>query len=394
MKASDTPTRTSFGAAGSRRTARLGRVIRNSWLLATLPGLLLAWVPARVAEDQRLEPNWFRFDRSVLDACKQEPVARFAGRDKQQQYTLQLLCDASGTPLLYYADVTTPVCSQGVCQPVRIGLYWSLVGDYVGFGVPGSLPLVKYDDVRFEPSDYLRLHEILTDSQSVLGCRPLTGMVDPSTAATRSGAAQTPSLDAWSGATSKDYQDAVVPGALYTCHTLWHLVRGAARDKILTHLPTIATPKLYRQFLYSREPAYQLCAIEQWDEAELVRHHERVLRAVTQADSGTRRLMLAKLPAGIWREEAATRSIYAHFGAWDVDTRTVLLERLAEAHLAAGELLARQLESMKKEQLRQYLAFLAADAKVFTAPIRARLEQIVREERYAYCYVVAGFLDQ
>jgi hypothetical protein len=169
----------------------------------------------------RHEPRFVTMASQYQRVEKQEPVLRFAGRDKGLKHTLFLLSDRADRPLLFYADITTPVCSDNLCKPVTIGLYWDLVGNYVGYGVPAGCPLTKYDDVLFEPADYMKLHQVLMDRQSILGRTTMADMFDPNAPTdARNLTARGQGVDGVSGATSKAFRQSIVPGALYSCHTV------------------------------------------------------------------------------------------------------------------------------------------------------------------------------
>ena len=72
--------------------------------------------------------------------------------------------------------------------------------------------------------------------------------------------------------------------------------------------------------------------------------------------------------------------------------KALLIQQLDHAHPSAADILADQVEAMPKQQLKGYLAFLAADSNRLTDGVEAKLRQIAAAERYAYFYVVDAFL--
>ena len=183
-----------------------------------------------------------------------------------------------------------------------------------------------------------------------------------------------------------------MPGALYSCHTIWHVANKDVRQPIVDYLKTIYSPALTHRFLYSANEGYQLHAVQQMDRAQLTEHLPRVLEIVRRAEPVTRAGILQRLPASVWQQKPTTRALYSLFAELDVDMKNLLIQKLGQTHVSAADILADQVESMTKKQLKGYLAFLAQDASRLTRTIEAKLRRIATAERYAYCYVVQAFL--
>ena len=213
---------------------------------------------------RQFEPRFFALDRSLLHAVREVALAPMALKGEKRPPMLSLLSDEQGLPQLFFTDITLAVCLDNVCEPVRIELYWDLVGNYAGYGVVPSHPLLKYDHQPFEPADYAKLHQILSDRDSILGRRPLASFLDAGAA--RNTAYQTKDgqpVDAVSGATAKEIAGSIVPGALYSCYWIWKTVHGNLRDQMAGHLRSIFTPTLASSFLSSDLPDYQAYALKE-----------------------------------------------------------------------------------------------------------------------------------
>ena len=324
---------------------------------------------------------------------KQEAVRRFAGRDKSIEHTLFLLSDGEGRPLLFYADIATGVCMDDVCQPVRIGLYWNLVGDYVGYGVAADCPLLKYDHEPFTPGDYLKLHQVLSDRQSILGNGPLAEMLDPNAPDEKGKLTYDgQTVDAVTRPTLKSISPSIVPGALYSCYAIWRLAHGDAKQQMADYLQSVYDPALARRFLYSENVPYQIDAVQRMNNGEINAELPRLLEIVQQSGPAARACVFQKLPEPIWRQESTTRSVYSMFATLRDDMKALLIEKLDHAHASAADILSDQVESMTKKELKGYLAFLADDPNRLTDPIKASLRRIATAERYAYFYRVGAFL--
>jgi hypothetical protein len=164
------------------------------------------------------------------------------------------------------------------------------------------------------------------------------------------------------------------------------------RQPIVDFLSSIYSPAVSRRFLYSANEDYQLHAVQQMDRAQLTNHLPRVLEIIQKSESVTRACILKHLPERIWQRESTTRALFSLFAELDVDMKALLIQKLGQSHTSAAEILADQVESMTKNQLKGYLAFLAQDSNRLTRTIEAKLRRIAAAERYAYCYVVEAFL--
>lgn len=123
-----------------------------------------------------------------------------------------------------YREITTGVCLDGECRPIRITLFWTLTGRYLGFLLKNQ-ELTKKEHTPFTESEYRLLHSLLSDSLSVLKNFTLEE-IHPKKE-------QKVKTDGITGATPPNISSYIVPEAAYTTHTLWHLVYGETPDSIV-----------------------------------------------------------------------------------------------------------------------------------------------------------------
>lgn len=190
-------------------------------------------------------------------ACFADSVARTVDEYNGVHYVVKLQEDSAGNPAFYHAYVFTPVCEDDLCKPVYIDLYWDLLGNYLRYEVPLNQPLTKLDHVVFTPEEYGRLHDMLQDPESLLKDYQIEELVESTTHARPGG-----EVDAVTGATAKSLQAVVIPGALYTCYTLWHIVHGRVQDTIASVTDSLASPELLSHFLRSGNYRYQHYALD------------------------------------------------------------------------------------------------------------------------------------
>jgi hypothetical protein len=161
------------------------------------------------------------------DALKQLDVKPIAGAysildDNQERVEITALEDGQGI-LYWYRRIKTPVCLTGECKLIDIGIYWDCTGSFLGLEVYGE-HLTKTDHSNFSQQDYDHLISILQNDWSVLREYALTDLVeDPSG-----------EVDGASGATKKEIAAEAVADAVYTTHTIWHLIHQGEKEQLAT----------------------------------------------------------------------------------------------------------------------------------------------------------------
>lgn len=69
------------------------------------------------------EPKYLEVKESWKHIVKSQPVFSFNNPDTTIQHDMHLLLGEQELPLLYYADIQTPVCIDGLCKPLYIEMY-------------------------------------------------------------------------------------------------------------------------------------------------------------------------------------------------------------------------------------------------------------------------------
>lgn len=321
-------------------------------------------------------------------------IGIFSNKDTLLEHELYLLSDSTGQPRLFYADILTPVCIDGICKPVFIELYWDLTGQYAGYGVPEENPLTKFDHDEFLAADYQKMDRLLADNNSVLRRRELSELFDAGAAPAKKIEYQGEELDAVSGATKKEIKESIVEGALYSCYTLWHLIHGDAAQQIEGYLDSIYSENLEHYFLYSDHEPYYYYALQAMEPTAFPNHQSRMAEIFTIAKPLSRTYLLKKMPASILQDESICRAFYELFSAVDINTKTLLVELAAQAHTNAMDLLADQIENMTKNQLKKYLDLFSAEAITLTPSLRKKLEKAAASQEYAFSYLIGAWLEE
>lgn len=339
------------------------------------------------------KPLFMNMEKEWQQVAKQQEIAEFYNPDSSLSHSLSLLTNEQDAPLLFYADILTPVCIDGSCKPVYIELYWNLVGQYVGYAIDKAQPLTKFDHDHFIAADYEKLHELLLDNNSILSRRKLEDLFDVNVKPAKKVTYKGIEVDAVTGATKKEIKETVIEGALYSCYTLWHLVYGEVNGKIKAYLQSIYSAELATAFLYSDYPDYQFYALKQMSPADYQPHLPQVVHIIEKSEPLIRNYILKKLPKDSWKAAGFSEGLYALFSTIDLNSRTLLLKNLSNASPIAATLLSQQMTVMTKNQLKMYLAYLEEDADRLTPTIRDNLAETVKSETYTFTYLISAFLE-
>lgn len=137
--------------------------------------------------------------------------------DTLEAGTLFKVYDQNKHVLYYKQNVWTPVCRTNECLPAELLMYWDAAGNFLGYKLHPQKPLTKVEHEEFSKNDYFRLYLLLNNPESELGNMQYKDL---------SRAKKNVETDAISGATQLNNNDNYVPGAIYTCFTLWHLTHS------------------------------------------------------------------------------------------------------------------------------------------------------------------------
>ena len=175
------------------------------------------------------------------------------------------LRDDLGMPLWFSRDFNLTVCLSGLCQMLRVKVYWTGAGTYLGFQPPPDEPMTKTDHTKFTPDDYEKLDGILSDSTSVLKRFKIEELIIETENKNKSKNL----IDAHSGATEPSLAGYVVKDAVFTCYTLWHAVYGYSMERIRSILEQRTDEDYLRLVFERKKPQYILWAID------FIRKHPR-----------------------------------------------------------------------------------------------------------------------
>lgn len=363
------------------------------WILFSLFLITLSNNDSEKVEIQVSPPLHFAMEKEWQQVLKIEPVISFSNADSLGEHHVSLLSDSTNHPLLFYSEIKTPVCIDGLCKPLHICIYWNLLGNYVGFGLLNKEVLTKYDHEAFEVEDYLKLHELLLNEKSVLREKRMSDLYHKNAKPQKQIKFKGIEVDGMTGATKKEIMESIVEGALYSCFTLWHLVHGGAKDEMKEYFGNHLLEGLKIPFLYSPYADYQFFALKSLSKEEFKKHSNQVLKIYKSAKPLVRTYILKKMPFTLWKEASICKNLFLNFSQIDIQSKTLLIKKLGLACNDASKILSTQIQTMSKNQLKLYLKYLASNREFMDKEILKNLQEVADKNVYPYSYLLKSFLD-
>ena len=216
------------------------------------------------------KPEFYTMEWDYGQHLFQKRTPLFIEVDSMGQQDVFMLVDTENVPVLYVSDISTPVCADGECRLMDIRLYWNLLGKYAGFDRYPALPLTKFEHEEFSPDDYLKLHLLLMDDNSMLKRKEIDELVEKPKESKIKG------VDAVAGATVTEVKKSVVSGALYSCYTAWHLVHGPVNDEIKDLTLSSINDDIVLSMLDTNDTDYQLFALEKIGKNQYGKNYKRI----------------------------------------------------------------------------------------------------------------------
>ncbi|NND33642.1 MAG: hypothetical protein HKN76_13725 [Saprospiraceae bacterium] len=249
-----------------------------------------------------------------------------------QRILLNLNYDPIGLPETYSSDIFTQVCETGECKPVRIKLFWDLMGQYLHYEMPDGAILTKLDHVPFNENDYIKFGIILSSSQSMLEDFDITLLPGSREKASLA------QIDGITGATPKSISSDIVDGAVYTCHTIWHLAHGAVQDSIALLTLDIADKDLMMHLLNHPNDDYQRWCI---DHVFLEYPKEREFLNLIFSKINNENIFIAKhilrqLPEAILAQDWVQQVVWMKYGELPYSLQILTLRRFQAILLSSS----------------------------------------------------------
>ena len=229
--------------------------------------------------------------------------------------------------LFFMCNLQADVCSDQVCLPIEVDLYWDLLGNYSHFVKPPGVEFTKFDHDVFLDEDYEKLQSILIDSLSVLRDYDVEDLLDSQNDK------YSFEIDAVTRPTSPLFSGVTVPGALYTVYTLWHIVQGEVKAKMLTYLKDHYHTKDWEaRFAVSNRPAYQEFFLNHLSEGGLKKYEQNILALLQKEDPYVAHSAIKVLGSDFWSNPDKYLLVLDSLDRMKPHVVTALLEQLNSAN--------------------------------------------------------------
>lgn len=260
---------------------------------------------------------------------------------------VELLSDQKGTPIFYTAYIATEVCSDDLCKPIKLNVYWDLLGHFSDFKTTQNSPLTKFDHILFTEKDNQKLREILADDRSILKDYEAEDLID------RSIKVYSKKVDAVTGATNKSFEDVIVGGAVFTVHTLWHIVNGGVSAKIRTYTNGLLNDELKKYMLRSGRNTYQHYVLRELPPEKLKAFTPDMIALLSSKDEFVPLFALDKIPVELWKDPATQQLLLSHFGHSHLEIQNTLLIKFKDIKLQTSSLkvLLNNLDKLSDSQI-------------------------------------------
>lgn len=206
-----------------------------------------------------------------------------------------------GYPKRYAAHLVTDVCSDDLCKPINITVWWDLLGRFLTYYTEEHYKLTKFDHVELTPADHIQLHKILSDTASILRDYEVEDMIDTAVHV------QSQQADAVTRATSLTFDGTTVKGALYTVYTLWHFTNGALRHRIAEHTKGLLSGSFVKYMLHSGNRDYVAFTFKNLDSEDQQRFVGDIIELLGDKDDYIPHFALAQL-----NDKVLAHSSYQH----------------------------------------------------------------------------------
>lgn len=293
--------------------------------------------------------SWFFMSFLVLPTRSIRKERAFMAYTKDSvQLKVDVIYNVDNEPIKYYSYVDTPVCEEGVCYNLLTEVYWDLLGNFIDYKEVSSDPLTKFDHIRFTKEDHDKMKEILKDKTSLLASYKAKDLVDQRIQI------KSDVIDGVAGATYKSLSGAVVRGAVYSSHTLWHIVNGKIADSIVAHTESMMSDKLLVQMLNSDNYNLQFYALNHIPSNE-ERYVPYLIGLLTKGASYVPFFAVEKIPDHVWTSNKHQLVIINLLEELNFEMQNEILNRLQNKILAEdGQFaLISNLEELKESQLKK-----------------------------------------
>ena len=246
----------------------------------------------------------------------------------------------------YKVLVFTPICEVEQCYSVELNFYTDAIGNFLYYDTLKGKELTKLDHIPFTEEDYQRLQHILSDHNSVLSGYEKEELVKNT---------RESEVEGFTGATVLEIKRNVIEGAVYSCHTLWHIAHGPLVDSLKTHTASRFDQALVDKLVSQNNQQVNYFLLNAFSEQEYAQYLPAVLQTIDTGTGYYPKNALEMIPASVLNSNTAQEFFAPRFQEMDYFTQVALLKKLDKQQLRTPlkEVLVQSLEERNslKDQL-------------------------------------------
>lgn len=254
-----------------------------------------------------------------------DPIAQFVVADSIK-IDLEAIYDSLGMVDQYHARVFTPVCEVDKCYAIEADFYWDAVGRFHHYDTIPGKELTKLDHIPFTDHDYVKLNYILSNPNSPLASYTKEELVRD---------VRSSDIDGFTGATINEIKETVIGGAVYSCHTLWHIAHGAVKDSIQRVTRKMFTKDLVGKLVNQKDQEINYFLIDNFSAMDFTKYLPEVLKSIEDGEGYFAKNAIEKMPAEVLTNSLSQRFFAKNFSDMNYFAQVALLKKLNGAAINA-----------------------------------------------------------
>jgi hypothetical protein len=156
------------------------------------------------------------------------------------------------------------------------------------------------------------------DENSVLGRTSENELLD------KSKTRYSEKIDGVTGATSVQIKNAVVEGAMYSTYTLWHLIHGRIRQKLIDYTIQNFDQHIEYQMIHSGNPHMIITALKQWTNDHYVDRFDELITILSSGNPLVNFFITKNLPEEVLSNKENQNDLKNIWNLLDPNTKSIL----------------------------------------------------------------------
>jgi hypothetical protein len=220
------------------------------------------------------------------------------------------------------ARVFTPVCEVDKCYAIQVDFYWDVTGRFHHYDTIPGQGLTKLDHIPFTDHDYVKLNYILSNPNSPLASYTKEELVRD---------VRSSEIDGFTGATINEIKETVIGGAVYSCHTLWHIAHGAVKDSIQKVTRKMFNKDLVGKLVNQKDQEINYFLIDNFSAMDFTKYLPEVLKTIEDGEGYFAKNAIEKMPAEVLTDSLSQRFFATNFSEINYFAQVALLKKLSGA---------------------------------------------------------------